>query len=1233
MSINLGDTSVIQNILAQLATMNARLGSVERVKPLGISGATVNASGHLIISYTDGSTGDAGLVTGGVVPPIVPLLTLTGPLTFAANAAAGTLVANIGNVPTGVTPTLTPNDGRLVIAGNASSGWTVVVGLTASTAGTIALSIAATGATSASVTVTVTAAGLVLAYAQGMGATNASGFVDRIALPQDGLAQRIYLDATNGNDANNGWSPTAGKAPNGTGPAQQYGATALVNATTDANGKTWGPKKTLYSFVASLPKNSGAGVGHQICLRQGDTYTDGTVSQWTDGFPMKWFYGASASAPFCIQTYDPADPLNEQKMGVPPVSKMPIVNLSTDKAWNFKTNANTDDGLIGNFAFRGFAVRGSDGTRFQPDCGWSLSFSGDNWLWEGIDFGPCKTAFNNTTDSGNNGYERWSRNVIIRNCLFYGANQSANAYGGVGQTANSMGVYWEDNKFLHALWPITSEGRAPLTASDTSVPNDHMHDIYLAADSQSPNIVRRNVSIDASQDFLSSRNGSIAYQNLVIDAAIAMSAAGSSSNPTLEHPNHSYYDVHHNAVIGSAPIDMARVVFTGQPGVGNASGVDLINYHFEFVNADGSGATGNGTPVKIGASAQATCDNLAAAANASTQPQLQGVTWRTYMNGSTPELRQYPKTDMDVVVPVGSGGQGLSKAGGTYLSTAFGAGNGTADVQTRDGLAVDSGVYGYGGNNPRPGLFSLNVGSQQSASTANFTNIDGYMFGVSSGDAVGVAGTGLNTPGYQPLNGPTFTNVNYNATTPYTKKQIIQQQWGYANKAALVAAIAANFTAPWATNLLTTLTTMFGKSFAVPDAGQQFTFTSTTLPLTPKIGDTVTFPNPTLGTGEKLLSADTYAGMNPVPNTGAGTNTLNVINDTSSGAIAANQMFGKRLSRIVVSGTPGGKVNALLVEIKTPVAAGVTPVSISGTPASTAKVGTAYSFTPTTANGSGTKTFALTGTLPAGLSFSTTTGAISGTPTATGTASGLNITVTDSSGSASLGAFSIAVSNATAGALPSNLVARWDSTSGVTTSGGNLTKWTDTVGGYVAQPSSVAGTVTPNGWATNIPSIDVTADGNALTTNLPIAQGARFTAVMVLDYQNSGDGTFFGCGHSGPEFDYNGGNMRYLFEHVYNALSVTQSISGRHVIGVRYGGGNASDGGTQSIVIALDGTIIGSSDGYDSNSGGGTFNLFMSPESDPVTHGKLVAFGVTSSALSNADFMNWMTYEKSKFGL
>ncbi len=99
-------------------------------------------------------------ILGGVTPTPTPTPTLTLSQTspsIASNAAAGTLVSHISNVPAGATPTVTPNDGRLVIAGGVSAGWTVLVGMSALSAGTVNFSVAATGATGASGVLTVTA--------------------------------------------------------------------------------------------------------------------------------------------------------------------------------------------------------------------------------------------------------------------------------------------------------------------------------------------------------------------------------------------------------------------------------------------------------------------------------------------------------------------------------------------------------------------------------------------------------------------------------------------------------------------------------------------------------------------------------------------------------------------------------------------------------------------------------------------------------------------------------------------------------------------------------------------------------------------------------------------------------------------------------------------------------------------------------------------------------------------
>lgn len=87
--------------------------------------------------------------------------------------------------------------------------------------------------------------------------------------------------------------------------------------------------------------------------------------------------------------------------------------------------------------------------------------------------------------------------------------------------------------------------------------------------------------------------------------------------------------------------------------------------------------------------------------------------------------------------------------------------------------------------------------------------------------------------------------------------------------------------------------------------------------------------------------------------------------------------------------------------------------TISGTPATTDTVGTAYSFTPTASAPSGyTLTFSISGR-PAWASFNTATGQLAGTPTSANVGSFSNITITASDGVAksSLAPFTITVSS------------------------------------------------------------------------------------------------------------------------------------------------------------------------------------------------------------------------------
>jgi hypothetical protein len=90
--------------------------------------------------------------------------------------------------------------------------------------------------------------------------------------------------------------------------------------------------------------------------------------------------------------------------------------------------------------------------------------------------------------------------------------------------------------------------------------------------------------------------------------------------------------------------------------------------------------------------------------------------------------------------------------------------------------------------------------------------------------------------------------------------------------------------------------------------------------------------------------------------------------------------------------------------------------TISGNPPTTATVGAAYSFKPTASDpDQDTLTFSVSNK-PAWMSIDSATGQLTGTPTATGSFPNITITVSDGKGgTASLTAFSVAVSSAAAG--------------------------------------------------------------------------------------------------------------------------------------------------------------------------------------------------------------------------
>ena len=136
--------------------------------------------------------------------------------------------------------------------------------------------------------------------------------------------------------------------------------------------------------------------------------------------------------------------------------------------------------------------------------------------------------------------------------------------------------------------------------------------------------------------------------------------------------------------------------------------------------------------------------------------------------------------------------------------------------------------------------------------------------------------------------------------------------------------------------------------------------------------------------------------------------------NTSTGRLSGTPTSSGTSSNIVIS-VSDGQASASLAAFSISVTAAAPtnrPPTISGSPATADTVGQAYSFQPTATDPDGNALNFSVQNKPAWASFSASTGRLSGTPASTGTFSNILISVSDGQASASLTAFSIAVSAA-----------------------------------------------------------------------------------------------------------------------------------------------------------------------------------------------------------------------------
>ncbi len=232
--------------------------------------------------------------------------------------------------------------------------------------------------------------------------------------------------------------------------------------------------------------------------------------------------------------------------------------------------------------------------------------------------------------------------------------------------------------------------------------------------------------------------------------------------------------------------------------------------------------------------------------------------------------------------------------------------------------------------------------------------------------------------------------------------------------------------------------------------------------------------------------------------------------------------------------------------------------TISGTP-SAATVGQPYNYTPTVASGTSPYTFAQTGTaLPAGLSFSTSTGAITGTPTTAATTSGIVITVTDAAARTASQTVSIVVSAASAG-----FTDEFNYTNGSTLAANG---WTSPSGTMTVQDGEVYGSVIGNSLAPYTP-----VSGNQGAT-VPIRQKTIATGntLILLHYQD--DSNYVWGGFVGTDRWQIGKTLAGTAGQIATGTVPATAAGTTNV--VDFATAMASDGLSMALSLTIDGAVV-----------------------------------------------------------
>jgi hypothetical protein len=292
------------------------------------------------------------------------------------------------------------------------------------------------------------------------------------------------------------------------------------------------PSTPLATVSAGMACITG-GNGDQVLLAEGSSFSDvlgaGNGPTW-----LAFKGGYSPQYPTVIESYNPADPLNESEYGRGDQrNARPVLTGAHNQLTNGTTSYIVFKGLDfnpGNTPDHGFA--------FVGDVRYIL-LENNIFRYTGVSVDTTNYPSISAT----------STHFIVRNNSLYGMWSTGGRSGGF-YIAGVSGITVEDNVFYHDGWKIGASRDDDFSVGGATV---FSHSYYLQTNTTGA-IVRRNLSADGAGDGGIARGDSVFTENLFIDNPAAIGVGGGPQY-NIDRPTGVTFDVSYNAIIGDADVN------------------------------------------------------------------------------------------------------------------------------------------------------------------------------------------------------------------------------------------------------------------------------------------------------------------------------------------------------------------------------------------------------------------------------------------------------------------------------------------------------------------------------------------------------------------------------------------------------------------------------------------------------------------------------------------------------